>query len=110
MLDLLLDLNVSPTFNVEDLFPFQGTFEPLSLSTGTRAGSTTLCRRETVLPHTLPPVVDHIETVLEDQVIFAPEGVTSRYLVKWKDRPIIDATWIFEDEFCHLDAYLLKQY
>ena len=80
------------------------------MSIGAPAGSTTPHYREPILPHTPPPVVDHIETVLEDQVVFTPQGATSHYLVKWKDRSVTDATWISEEEFCHLDADLVKQY
>ena len=107
LLDLSPNLNVRLVFNVEDLFPFQRSFEPPPLSTSAPASSTTLCYRKWVLPHTPPPVVDQIETVLEDQVVFTSEGATSRYLVQWTDCSITDATWISEDELCHLDAKFL---
>ncbi|KAF7153854.1 hypothetical protein RHSIM_Rhsim01G0213500 [Rhododendron simsii] len=44
------------------------------------------------------PQVDQVEAVLEGEVIGSKHGGFQRYLIKWRDRPISDATWVLDEE------------
>ena len=43
LLDLPNDMNISPIFNVEDLLPYQDTFEPSTLPSSVFAGEASKC-------------------------------------------------------------------
>ncbi|CAA2982891.1 Hypothetical predicted protein [Olea europaea subsp. europaea] len=53
---------------------------------------------------------DIVDEVLDDEIIASQNGGFRRFLVRWKDRPLSDATWINEEEFRQLDPKLLDAY
>ena len=107
LLDLPNDMDINLVFNVEDFLPYQGTFEPSTLSFSVFAGEASKG----------PPIVPSLQYYKEmEDIILDDELVTSRYdgfhcfLVKWHDRPDSDATWMQEDDLRHLDPLLLECY
>lgn len=51
-----------------------------------------------------------IADVLDVNDVCSHDGGFRRYLIRWKDRPDIDDTWITKTEFCQLDIALLDDY
>ena len=115
LLELPPDMAISPVFNVEDLFPYRGTFEPPPLLSDDFVGtpplqtSQPLHARTPTLP-AVPPSIEAIDAILDDQIVFSPHGPLRRYLVRWKGFSDLDATWITEDDFSRLDPALLESY
>ncbi|KAI9165825.1 hypothetical protein LWI28_021185 [Acer negundo] len=72
LLDLLADLTISLAFNISDLYPYQGTFEPLVISSEVSAGPSS-----NPLP-CIPPVaanqVDQVEQILDDRLVTSIQG------------------------------------
>ncbi|KAK8958267.1 hypothetical protein KSP40_PGU006291 [Platanthera guangdongensis] len=50
------------------------------------------------------------ECILDDDVLASSNGGVHRYLVRWKDRPVCDATWVTADEMARLDEDMLHRY
>ncbi|XP_054824787.1 uncharacterized protein LOC129322504 [Prosopis cineraria] len=109
LLELPSDMAISPVFNVEDLMPYRGTFEPSPLLSDDFAGTQPSQVPIPSLP-AVTPSVDEIETIMDDQMVFTSEGPIRRYLVRWRGRSDEDATWISEDEFQQLNPALLEAY
>ena len=63
------DLSVRPIFNVEDLTPHRGTFEPPTFSASVTCGSATSSVSVPKLAPALISVVDVVESILEDEII-----------------------------------------
>ena len=67
LLDLPSDLTISPMFNVSDLYPYRGTFEPHVISSDVSAGPSSS------LLACIPPVavnhVDQVEQILDDRLV-----------------------------------------
>ncbi|KAH7866989.1 hypothetical protein Vadar_027559 [Vaccinium darrowii] len=101
-------MSISPVFNVQDLFPYRGTFEPPIVHASVSAGRVSTSAIP-VPPRSLQQV-DQVEDVLEDEIIGSRHGGFQRYLIKWKDRPVSDATWILEEELRHLAPDILEHY
>ena len=91
LLDLPNDMDISHVFNVEDLLPYRGTFEPSTFPSSVSVGEASKGAP------TMPLLQYSKETV---DIIFDDEFVTSRdggfrcFLVKWHSRPDFVATWI----------------
>ncbi|XP_054809675.1 uncharacterized protein LOC129311378 [Prosopis cineraria] len=109
LLELPSDMAISPVFNVKDLMPYRGTFEPSPLLSDDFAGTKPSQVPIPSLP-AVSPLVDEIETIMDDQMVFTSEGPIRRYLVRWRGRSDEDATWISEDEFQQLNPALLETY
>ena len=107
LLDLPNDMDISPVFNIEDLLPYRGTFEPSTLPFSVSAGEASKCA---------PPMPslqfskETVDTILDDEFVSSRDGGFRRFLVKWHGRPDSDATWIQEDDLRHLDSSLLDCY
>uniref|UniRef100_A0A5B7BML6 RNA-directed DNA polymerase n=1 Tax=Davidia involucrata TaxID=16924 RepID=A0A5B7BML6_DAVIN len=113
LIDLPNDMNITRVFNVEDLFPYRGSFEPPMLPTGVpsgRAASSSVPTPVPAIPPAPPHSTDRIETILADEFVASCHGGYRRFLLKWQDRPDTDATWVTEDELQRLDPDLLEQY
>ena len=109
VVDIPLDFGVSPTFNVADLVSFTGQaaipsdpFEPaspfVSEPTPERPPAPLRGRREL------------IDRILDEQITNTRNRVYQRYLVRWKDRPQSEDSWISKEELQHLDPDLLERY
>ena len=88
-------MDISPVFNVEDLLPYQGTFEPSTLPSSVSAGE---ARKGAPIMPSLQFSKETVDTILDDEFVTSRDGGFRRFLVKWHDRPASDATWIQEDD------------
>ena len=60
--------------------------------------------------HSLQFSKETVDTILDDEFVTSRDGEFRRFLVKWHGRPDSNATWIQEDDLCHLDSSLLDFY
>ncbi|KAI9196904.1 hypothetical protein LWI28_027985 [Acer negundo] len=108
LLDLLADLTISSVFNVSDLYPYRGTFEPPVLSSDVYTGPSS-----SSLP-CIPPVatnhVDQVEQILDDRLVTSIQGGCRQFLVRWHGRSSAEDTWISEPEVRGLAPSLLEDY
>ena len=44
-----------------------------------------------------------VNIILDDEFVTSRDGGFRCFLVKWHGHPDSDATWIHEDDLCHLD-------
>ncbi|KAL8133333.1 hypothetical protein AgCh_008699 [Apium graveolens] len=68
---------------------------------------------KSIAPLRLPPasnVRDEIEDIVDTTIVSTRNGGYQKYLVKWKDKPWSDCTWISDEEFQHLDLDLYNKY
>lgn len=97
-LELPLETQFSPNFNIEDLTSYHGHDPPFYGSTIT-----------TNLPKTHKPC-DDIEVILDDQVMLTSCGGYRKFLVKWKDRALSDCCWLQTEEVQCLNPNILELY
>ena len=107
LLDLPNDVDINPVFNVEDLLPYRGTFEPSTLPSSVSAGEAN--KGAPTMP-SLQFSKETVDTILDDEFVTSRDGGFRRFLVKWHSRPDFDATWMHEDDLRHLDSSLLDCY
>jgi hypothetical protein len=76
LLELPSGYNISPIFNVADLYDYPGHDDEAAITT--------------------PPIrrADQIEDILESKSLFGHEGVVEKVLVKWRNKPMTENTWI----------------
>uniref|UniRef100_A0A2N9GGF1 RNA-directed DNA polymerase n=1 Tax=Fagus sylvatica TaxID=28930 RepID=A0A2N9GGF1_FAGSY len=99
LLDLPSDYGISSTFNIEDLVAFKGTAvipdapfddplpDPMDIPLPIPA------------PLNLPYArKEHIDAILDEQIVSTRDGGVQRFLVHWHGRPTSDCTWITRDE------------
>ncbi|XP_028753000.1 uncharacterized protein LOC114712621 [Neltuma alba] len=109
LLELPPDMAISPVFNVKDLVPYRGTFEPPPLCSDDSAGTSTYQAPTPPLPKVALPA-PAIDAVMDEQTISTPASPISRYLVRWKGCTDADATWITEDKFRRMDPAFLDDF
>ena len=107
LLDLPNDMEISSIFNVEDLLPYRGTFEPSTLPFSVSAGETSKGAPTVPL---LQYYKEMMDIILDDEFVTSRDDGFRRFLVKWHGRLDSDSTWIQEDDLCHLDPSLLNCY
>ena len=107
LLDLPNDMDISLVFNIEDLLPYRGTFEPSTLPSSVSAGDAS--KGAPNVP-SLQFSKETVDTILDDEFVTSRDGGFRRFLVKWHGRPDSDATWIHEDDLRHFDSSLLDCY
>ena len=107
LLDLPNDMDIRPVFNVEDLLPYRGTFEPYNLPSSVFAGETS--KGAPIMP-SLQYFKETMDITLDDEFVTSRDYGFHRFLVKWHGRPNFDATWIKDDDLRHLDPSLLDCY
>ena len=107
LLDLPNDMNISHVFNVEDLLPYRGPFEPSTLPSGVSAGEASKGAPTVPSLHYSKEIVN---IILDDEFVTSRDGGFHCFLVKWHGRPDSNATWIQEDDLRHLDPLLLDCY
>ena len=99
LLDLSNDMNISPIFNVEDLLPYLGTFEPSTLPSSVSAGEANKCAP------TMPSLQyskEAMDIILDNEFVTSRDCGFSCFFVKWHGRLDSNATWIQEDDLRHL--------
>ena len=98
VLELPVELGISSTFNVEDLTLYRGHHIDEGLE-------------EHILSQPPnPPPADQIVDVLDDQLVSTRREGFQNFLVRWKDRPILDASWIIATDFQCINSILYKRY
>ena len=107
LLDLPNDMDISPVFNIEDLLPYQGTFEPSTLPSSVCTGEAS--KGAPTVP-SLQYSKEMVDIILDDEFVTSRDDGFRRFLVKWHGRPDFDATWIHKDDLRHLDPSLLDWY
>ncbi|KAL6567804.1 hypothetical protein OROGR_001472 [Orobanche gracilis] len=111
LLDLPLELTISPIFNVGDLTPYRGTFEPPTFSASVTGGSATSPVSVPKLPPSPPLIMmDEVDAILEDEIVCTTDGGFHRYLVAWKGRPASNNSWVQEEELRLHSSDLLEKY
>ena len=106
LLDLPNDMNISSVFNVKDLLPYRGSFEPSTFSSSVSAGES---RKGA---HTVPSLQyskEMVDIILDDEFVTSRDNGFRHFLVKWDGRPDSNATWIQEDDLRHLDLSSLDR-
>ncbi|GFY95334.1 acyl-CoA N-acyltransferases (NAT) superfamily protein [Actinidia rufa] len=66
-----------------------------------------------ITPATLPispALKEHIDTILDEQIISTRDGGVQRFLVRWSGRPASDDTWITSDDLQQIDRDLFEYY
>lgn len=104
-LELSPTLSISPIFNVEDLTAYLG---PEDGAAPTEPG----LAPNVIFPAPLPSR-NHIEEILDDQIVSTRWGGYQKFLIKWKNRSFSDCSWLQTEEVQCLnpdlyDAYLAK--
>jgi hypothetical protein len=84
------DLSISPIFNVKDLTAYPG-----SPDATTPAAVATL-PSAILPPHAQPR--DQIDAILHDQLVSTRQGGYQKFLVRWKNCPLLDASWLKTEE------------
>ena len=107
LLNLPNDMDISHVFNVEDLLPYRGTFEPSTLPSSMFASEAS--KGASTMP-SLQYSKETVDIILDDEFVTSRDGRFRHFLVKWHGRPDSDTTWIQEDDLRHLDSSLLDCY
>ena len=97
LLELPSDLHFSLIFNVEDLYIYHGHHNDVSEELDLQ------------LPPTLSPRPE-IEYVLDDQLVSTRQGGCQKILVKWRDKPHSENTWITTTDFQKFNPNLYELY
>ncbi|GFY85722.1 hypothetical protein Acr_04g0004600 [Actinidia rufa] len=62
-------------------------------------------------PLTISPTPkEHIDAILDEQIISTRDGGVQRFLVRWSGRPASDDTWITSDDLQQIDKDLFEDY
>ncbi|XXG90317.1 hypothetical protein AAC387_Pa12g2112 [Persea americana] len=80
VLELAASLGINSTFNVKDLTLYSGHHTDEGF------------KKHILSPPPTPPLSDQIADVLDDQLVSTRPGGFQKFLVKWKDRRISDAS------------------
>ena len=96
---LLDDLDISPIFNVSELYAFHVNHPNLD------------SRDDVDWHHHLPSKKkEKIAHILDKQSTVTQNGHYNRYLIQWERLPATDCTWILEWEVMKLDPIKLQQF
>ena len=89
-IELPSDLGISPIFNVQDFLDFKGTLPHISPGI-----------QEDIEPTATPKVTKlEVEKLLDSRVKKTTRHkVYMEHLIKWKEKPVSEATWVAETEF-----------
>lgn len=91
--DLPNEVSMSPIFNVADLVPFKGELP----SDSQRVSDLSHSLSDLSLPSSSTPIP---QQVLDSRIIKKTRDHTyMEHLIKWKDKPVSEATWIPKSDF-----------
>ncbi|XP_035539653.1 uncharacterized protein LOC118344024 [Juglans regia] len=96
VLELPTDLQISPIVNVEDL----------QLCEGHHVDNETPVAVPKFPKKTTPK--EEIEEILEDQIVSTRRGGYQKFLVKWKNRPYSNCSWVRTEELQRLNPDLCE--
>ena len=82
-------MDTSHVFNVEDLLPYRGTFEPSTLSCNMSAGETS---KGLLTVPSLEYSTKMVDVILDDELVTSRDNDFRCFLVKWLGHPNFDAT------------------
>ena len=85
------DMDISLVFNVEDLLPYQDTFEHSTLPSSVSVGETS--KGVPTMP-SLQYSKETVDITLDDEFVTSRDDGFHRFLVKWHGRPDSDVPWI----------------
>ncbi|PKA63765.1 hypothetical protein AXF42_Ash017049 [Apostasia shenzhenica] len=95
---------VSPTSSTVTLSPYPDI--PSSIQPRTVSKSMVSLSPEPMMP-SVAPIPD---AILDDQTIFTTDDLLHRYLIRWRDLPSTQDSWMVHDELAHLHPNLLEEY
>jgi ribosomal protein L21E len=101
-LELPPTLSISPIFNVEDLTAYPGSPAEVSQAAANVAPPAHL--------PTHAPSRDQIDAILDDQLVSTRRGGYQKFLVRWKNRPASDDSWLKTEEVQRLNPDLYEEY
>ncbi|CAL2237612.1 unnamed protein product [Prunus armeniaca] len=112
MLELPPEMGISPIFNIEDLAPYK---EPAASDNTSAENSDPFSISDfssltPLLPRPSPKEKDIVEDILDDQIVSTRQGGYHKFLVKWKNRPNSDSTWITQEDLQRIDPDILERY
>lgn len=91
-LELPSDLKFSLVFNIADLFPYRDIFEPPMHAYILTGCTTSSSMPVLVLPSVPSLLPDCIVRIITGKIVYSAHGRFQKFLVKWQDRPNLDAT------------------
>ena len=101
-IELPFDFQISPIFNVSDLYPFRDA--GIQTDGTTLDGDDSSIDWQGQIPHKEQP---HIEAILDKKILKKTRNKTFfQYLVKWKNKPTEDVAWMAEKEISKYNVYL----
>ena len=98
---------VNPTFNVSNLIPYRGpTMEPSE----ELKPLFTLESEPIHLPSNQRHRRRQVDQILDEQTTVTRNQVYQRYLVRWKDQPPTEDTWMSREDLMQLDPDILERF
>ncbi|GFY88904.1 hypothetical protein Acr_06g0008440 [Actinidia rufa] len=115
VIDLPPDFGISSTFNIEDLVAFKGYFDnptdPIFEPTHEPTIDHPTTSDITPAPLPISPAPkEHINVILDEQIISTRDGGVQRFLVRWSGRRTSDDTWITSDDLQQIDRDIFEYY
>ena len=108
-IELPFDFQISPIFNVSDSYPFRDA--GIQTDGMTLDGDDSAIDWQGQIPQKVQP---RIEAILEKRILRKTRNKTFfQYLVKWKNQPTEDATWMTDQKISKYNVHpedLLKNY
>ena len=98
ILELPAELGISSTFNAENLTDYRGHHIDEGLE------------KHILSQLSNPTAADQIVDVLDDQIVYTRQGGFHKFLIRWKDRPLSNASWITAANFQSINPDLYECY
>ena len=106
-LELPKEFGVNSTFNVSDLVPYRG----LAVEPSKELEPSSSLERE---PSPPPSIQRHrrrqVDRILDEQTTVTRNQVYQRYLVRWKDQPPTEDTWMSREDLMQHDPDILERF
>ena len=90
-IDLFKSFGIGSTFNIGDLVDYKGLYFNPRSSLVDKTSHEPISERPSLLPFSniLPNTTHQVDNILDDEVITTKEGGTRKYLVWWKEKPLL---------------------